>query len=152
MKRPLLIFLLPVALSACTGKPPPPSPVATTGMANPELALQRSIAATTSDMRELGSIRPTPVATSTPVTSLPDDLTRRIWFVWNGPLGEAVTKLGNEIGYTVTATGRSRNIRVTTNSVARVVDILRTLGEEAGDQAMVSVDPLRHAITVTWHA
>lgn len=152
MKRPLLIFLLPVALSACAGKLPSPSPVATTGMASPELALQRSIAATTTDLRELGNIRPTPLAASATSVPLPDDLTRRIWFAWNGPLGDAVTKLGHEIGYTVTITGRTRTLRVTTNSVAPVVDILRTLGDEAGDQATVSVDPLRHAITVAWHA
>ncbi|RBM06524.1 DotD/TraH family lipoprotein [Novacetimonas cocois] len=152
MKHSLLIFLLPMALNACAQSLSSPSPIATTGMANPELALQRSIAETTTDLRELGSIRPSPVVASANQPVLPDDLTRRIWFVWDGPLGKAVAKLGQEIGYSVTVTGHPRAMRVATNSVAAVVDILRTLGDQAGDQAMVSVDPLHHAITVAWHA
>ncbi|MDT8873233.1 hypothetical protein RAA17_24380 [Komagataeibacter rhaeticus] len=64
MKHSLLIFLLPMALNACAQSLSSPSPIATTGMANPELALQRSIAETTTDLRELGSIRPSPVVAS----------------------------------------------------------------------------------------
>jgi len=63
-----------------------------------------------------------------------------------------VQKLGQSIDYTVTVFEPERKVRVVTNSVAPVVDILRGLGDQAGDQATVSLDPLHHQIAVTYHA
>ncbi|KXV19247.1 DotD/TraH family lipoprotein [Gluconobacter oxydans] len=144
-------FLAPaflLALSACATTPP--EPVAATGMANPELALQRAITSTNQDLAQLGTLRPAPPP-MTPDPALPADLKRQVWFVWQGPLEPAVRKLGKDIGYSVTAFGPRRPITVQTNAVAPVVEHLRVLGEQAGDQATVSVDPLSHAISVTYH-
>ncbi|MBS1075781.1 DotD/TraH family lipoprotein [Gluconobacter sp. Dm-73] len=144
----VLTPVLLLALSACATKPP--EPVATTGMANPELALQRAIATTDADLAQLGTLRPTPPPI-TPDPGLPADLKRQVWFVWQGPLEPAVRKLGKDIGYSVTAFGPHRKVIVQINAVAPVIDHLRTLGEQAGEQATVSVDPLSHAISVTYH-
>jgi len=153
MKRSLLTApALLLTLAACSGHIPDPGPVNTGGMPNPELALQRSVAATTSDLRELGTMRaPQPVAVAAQAQT-PDDVNKRLWFVWNGPLNGAVRKLGKEIGYTVTVFGNSRPIKVTTNSVAPALDILRSLGEQAGSAAEVQVDTLHHQIAVVYNA
>ncbi|AOX18413.1 DotD/TraH family lipoprotein [Kozakia baliensis] len=141
-----------LALAACSGHVPDPGPVDTSGMPSPELALQRAVASTTSDLRELGTMRaPQPVSVSAEAQT-PDDVNRKLWFAWNGPLDGAVKKLGKAIGYTVTIFGSSHPIKVTTNSVAPALDILRSLGEQAGTGAAVQVDTLHHQIAVVYNA
>jgi len=151
MRHRFLLILLPVGLSACAGQPAP-QPIETTGMASPELALQRSITATTGELRALGTMRPSPPPETLAQNVLPDDVTKRVWFAWDGPLNGAVKKLGHDIGYTVAITGKSRSIKVQTDTVSRVIDILHTLGDQAGSLATVAVDPLHHMITVIYHA
>lgn len=149
-KTSFLYATLSIGLTACSGHIKP-GPIETIGMASPEVALQRSIASTTSDLRELGTVRAAPVVPVTDQSSTPDDINRRIWFVWNGPLNAGIRKLGKEIGYTVTVFGKSHDLTVQTNSVAPVLDILRSFGDQAGNAATVQVDPLHHQIAVVYH-
>ena len=152
MKKTSFLFAtLTIGLTACSGHIKP-GPIETTGMPNPELALQRSISSTTADLRELGTIHASPSVPVADQSSTPDDINRRIWFVWKGPLNAGVRKLGKEIGYTVTVFGKSHDIPVQTNSVAAVLDILRSFGDQAGDAATVQVDPFHHQIAVVYHA
>ncbi|MBO1360162.1 DotD/TraH family lipoprotein [Acetobacter sacchari] len=148
---PILLAIVSAGLSACSAHVDP-APIETAGMPSPELALQRSVASTTSDLRELGTMRASPPANVLAQNKTPDDINRQIWFVWKGPLNAGVRKLGKEIGYTVTVFGRSHDVPVQTNGVNSVLDILRSLGDQAGDAAAVQVDTLHHQIAVVYHA
>lgn len=152
MTRPLLVLIPLTAFLAACADHPEAGPINTTGMPNAELALQRSIDSTTAQLRQIGAIHATPVTAVTQTPPLPDDVTRKVWFVWNGPLNGAVKKLGKKIGYTVTISGKSHRIAVVTNAVAPAIDILRSMGEQAGAAATVRVDTQNHQIEVAYNA
>jgi defect-in-organelle-trafficking protein DotD len=149
---------LPVALvaglflSGCATVTPVPTTVEMPGMPNPELALQQSIHHVDAEMAELGQLAPSRTQVDQPV--LPEDLRRTVSFTWSGPLDAGVAKLAASIGYTFYTTGPATqlplNVAIQISSVP-VYRVFQALGEEAGTQATVQLDPQHHQVQVIHH-
>ena len=140
-------------LSGCASVTPVPTTVEMPGLPNPEAALQQSIRHVDAEMAELGQLTPASAQADQPL--LPEDLRRTVTFAWNGPLDAGVAKLAASIGYTFYTTGpasqRPLNVAVQISSVP-VYQAFLALGEEAGSQAMVQLDPQHHQVQVIHHA
>jgi defect-in-organelle-trafficking protein DotD len=139
-------------LSGCASVTPVPTTVEMAGMPNPEAALQQSISHVDAEMAELGQL--TSSATRVDQPPVPEDLRRTVTFTWNGPLDEGVAKLAASIGYTFYTTGPASqqplNVAIQISSVP-VYQVFQALGEEAGAQATVQVDPQHHQVQVIHH-
>ena len=140
-------------LSGCAPVTPVPTTVAMPGMPNPEAALQQSINHVDAEMAELGRLTPTATQADQPL--LPEDLRRTVTFAWAGPLDDGVAKLAASIGYTFYTTGpasqRPLDVAIQISSVP-VYQVFQALGEEAGAQATVQLDPQHHQVQVIHHA
>ena len=140
-------------LSGCASVKPVPTTVEMPGMPNPEAALQQSINHVNAEMGELGQYTPSAAQVDQPVIS--DDLRRTVTFAWNGPLDAGVAKLAASIGYTFYTTGPASqqplNVTIQISSVP-VYQVFQALGEEAGAQATVQLDPQHHQVQVIHHA
>lgn len=145
-------ILAALLLAGCAGTVPVPTTVSTTGIPNPEAALQASMRHVDAEMAELGQLTPTVDREARPV--VPADLQRVVSFDWSGPLDKGVAKLALSIGYTFYTTGpthpRPLPVTVRVSSVP-VLQVFRTLGEAAGTRATVRVDPLHHQVEVIHH-
>jgi defect in organelle trafficking protein DotD len=139
--------LLLLACSACATEPVPAT-VASPGMPNAELALQRAIAQVDTDVGHLGMLRPEQYASTAGI--VPAELQKPMTLQWTGPLDGAVRKVGKAVGYNVSVQSvpNARPLPVAVNQYGQAVELLRSLGEQAGATATVSVDPLHHQITV----
>jgi defect-in-organelle-trafficking protein DotD len=140
-------------LPGCATVTPVPTTVVMPGMPNPELALQQSIHHVDAEMAELGQFTPSMTQVDQPV--LPEDLRRTVSFTWDGPLDAGVAKLAASIGYTFYTTGPASqlplNVAIQISSVP-VYQVFQALGEEAGAQATVQLDPQHHQVQVIHHA
>ena len=140
-------------LSGCASVTPVPTTVEMPGMPNPEAALQQSINHVNAEMGELGQYTPSAAQVDQPVIS--DDLRRTVTFAWNGPLDAGFAKLAASIGYTFYTTGPASqqplNVTIQISSVP-VYQVFQALGEEAGAQATVQLDPQHHQVQVIHHA
>ena len=140
-------------LSGCASVTPVPTTVEMPGMPNPEAALRQSIHHVDAEMAELGQLTPSTTEVDQPV--LPDELRRTVTFTWNGPLDAGVAKLAASIGYSFYTTGPASqqplNVAIQISSVP-VYQVFQALGEEAGAQATVQLDPLHHQVQVIHHA
>ena len=159
MKHGLIALLLGSTLLAGCAAPlhPVPTTVASAGMPNPEIALQKSMSNVDAEMAELGQMDPNMVAAApAPAPAvLPDPLQKTVSFTWNGPLDQAVSKLALSVGYTfyVTAPPNSQPIDVSISvSSETAYQVLQALGNQAGTKATVAVDPLHHQVQVIHHA
>ena len=152
MRVPSLPYLLLAGLLAGCAVQPVPTTVDVAGMPNPEEALRRSMQHVDAEMAQLGQLTPLPVSVTQPV--VPEDLQRIVSFKWNGSLDEGVAKLAQSIGYTfyTTAPANSKPVAVTVEvSSVPAFRVFQTLGEQAGSQATVQVDPLHHQVEVIHH-
>ena len=140
--QPLLLANLPstqepvaAPLSLAPPPQPPPSSVANAALAPASAPIP---------------LHPAPGG-SLPV--VPAELEKQLAFTWNGPLDDAVKKLGSAIGYEVTVFGpaNTRPLAVVVSVSGTAVEVLRAVGIEAGRWATVSVDPLHHQIAVVHH-
>lgn len=149
----LLIPLGAVALLAACAAPDVPPTVEAVGMPNTELALRRSMDQVNADMGQLGGLEPQTLRPIARQFQLPQELEKQIQFQWAGPLDAGVRKLGDNLGYTVTVIGPTnvQPLAVSVNMSGQVVDALRALGDQAGNRATVSLDPMNHQITVIHH-
>ena len=139
-------------LSGCASVTPVPTTVEMPGMPNPEAALRQSIHHVDAEMAQLGQLTRPTIQVDQPV--LPEDLRRTVTFAWNGPLDEGVAKLAASIGYTFYTTGpetqQPLNVSIQIASVP-VYQVFQALGEEAGAQATVQLDPQHHQVQVIHH-
>jgi defect-in-organelle-trafficking protein DotD len=158
MKYALLACLFGASMLAGCAAPvyPVPTTVEAAGMANPEEALQKSIADVDAEMAELGEMDPTAAAAPSPVQPvLPDPLQRMVAFTWNGRLDGAVSQLALSVGYTfyVTAPPNAQQINVSISTTSETAyQVFQALGADAGASATVEVDPLHHQVEVIHHA
>jgi defect in organelle trafficking protein DotD len=137
----------------CASLTPVPTHVPTTGMANPELALQNSLVKVRSAMLELNGMYVTPGPAQPPI--VPAELNRPINFTWHGPLDEGVRRLADRVGYrvSVTAPQNSRPLVVWVNvSNVTALDAFHALGNAAGSGATVIVSPQYQLVEVAHHA
>ena len=142
-----------VLVTGCASVTPVPTTVATPGMPNPEEALRQSMQHVDAEMAQLGQMSPAAVQVAQQ-NVVPEDLQRTVTFTWNGPLDAGVAKLAASIGYTFYTTGPSAqqpiNVAIAISSVP-VFRVFRALGEEAGTQATVQIDPQHHQVQVIHH-
>lgn len=139
-------------LAGCANVTPVPTDVATTGMPNPELALQNSMTSVQQAMRELDGMNPTPPVVKPPI--VPDPLNKPINFSWNGPLDQGVKKLANSIGYSMTVSAPKKALPLSVGvdvSNVTTLDALQAIGNAAGTSATVLVDPQHHSVEVEHH-
>jgi len=141
-------------LAGCGTVTPVPTTVAMAGMPNPEAALRQSMQHVDAEMAQLGQMS-TPPVRSAAQPLIPEDLQRPVSFAWNGPLDAGVAKLAASIGYTFYTTGpaiqQPANVSVRTSSVP-VYQVFQALGEQAGVQATVQIDPQHHQVQVIHHS
>jgi defect-in-organelle-trafficking protein DotD len=151
----LLPFLMTgvILVSGCASVTPVPTTVATPGMPNPEEALRQSMQHVDAEMAQLGQMSRAAVQVAQQDV-VPEDLQRTVTFTWNGPLDAGVAKLAASIGYTFYTTGPSTqqplNVAIAISSVP-VFRVFQALGEEAGTQATVQIDPQHHQVQVIHH-
>jgi defect-in-organelle-trafficking protein DotD len=142
-----------ILVSGCASVTPVPTTVATPGMPNPEEALRQSMQHVDAEMAQLGQMSPAAVQVAQQ-NVVPEDLQRTVTFTWNGPLDAGVAKLAASIGYTFYTTGPSTqqplNVAIAISSVP-VFRVFQALGEEAGTQATVQIDPQHHQVQVIHH-
>ena len=145
-------ILAGLLLAGCATVVPVPTTVEMPGMPNPEAALQQSIHHVDAEMAELGEMSPTMTRVAEPI--VPEDLQRTVSFSWNGPLDAGVAKLAASIGYTFYTTGpatqKPLTVAIQISSVP-VYRVFQALGEEAGTQATVQIDPQHHQVQVIHH-
>jgi defect-in-organelle-trafficking protein DotD len=130
-----------------------PTTVATPGMANPERALQESMSNVGREMDRIGRIRPDEVAHDVPRV-VPGELDKVVSFAWAGSLDEGVEKLAHSIGYrvSISAPPDPRPLTMAINSgPQRIYYIFKQIGDDAGGQATVRVDPLHQTVEVIHH-
>lgn len=127
------------------------------GMPNAELALQRSMEQVGAAMSSLGGMTVASQTTSFEPAIVPAELQRPLSFAWSGPLDTGVKALADKVGYKFFVT-RPPNAAVVPVAVAvnrtgtSAMDLFRAMGEAAGNQATVIVDPDHHQVLVQYNA
>lgn len=129
--------------------------VATTGMPNAEVALRESMRLVDAEMGKLGVMTPTPLGRSQGLV-VPGELQKVVTFDWSGSLEDGVRKLAGNVGYTVAVSpppsGQApAQVAVATGAVP-IIQAFQALGEAAGTRVMVTVDPARRQVDVTYRA
>lgn len=147
----LAAILVACALAGCGVTPVAPN-VDTPGIPNAEVALQKSMDETARELARIGAVQPEAAVAAKP-TVVPGELDRVVAMSWNGALDGAVKKLAETIGYRAVVTGAAtRAVTVVVEPAPqRVYDILQGLGDQAGDAAIVRVDPQHQLLEVIYH-
>lgn len=127
--------------------------VAMTGMPNTELALRDSMRVVDAEMGKLGVLGTGPRIAG-PV--VPGELQRIVAFNYTGTLEDGVRQLAGNVGYTVAVSpslsGQGpAQVAVATGAVP-IIQAFQALGEAAGTRVMVTVDPARRQVDVTYRA
>ena len=153
----LPVVLAVTLLAGCANTIPVPTTVVTAGMPNPEEALRQSMQHVDAEMAQLGGLRQADFAATVGAASapvIPEDLQRTVNFTWSGPLDKGVAKLAQSIGYTFYTTAVPNtpplNVAVQIQSLS-AFQAFKALGDQAGSQATVEVDPLHHQVQVFHH-
>ena len=127
------------------------------GMPNAELALQRSMDRVGAAMSSLGGMTVGSRVASAAAAVVPAELQRPISFAWSGSLDTGVKALADRVGYkffvTRPANAAPVPVAVAVNMTdASAMDLFRALGNAAGNQATVIVDPDNHQVVVRYNA
>jgi defect-in-organelle-trafficking protein DotD len=151
---PQIAIGLMTLLSACAGTPKIDPDVDAYGTPNTELALQRSIGRVDAAMLDLGgmSVASRMSAPAGPVVAA--ELQRPLTFAWAGPIDTGVKALADRIGYrlVVTAPENAVPVIVSVNMTdVSALDLFKAIGNSAGTQATVIVDPDHHQVQVQHH-
>lgn len=151
----LLLAVAPLAACSGAGFTPVDPTVAMVGMPNAEQALQQAISRTDAAMSRFGglqvaSARP-PLPSPQPIVASP--LQKPVAFVFNGRLDDGVKLLADRIGYRFILDRPDKTPTLPLSLTlpnTPVLDVLRAIGEQAGDRADVIADPRRHEITLSY--
>ena len=150
---PIAIGLMTL-LSACAGTPKIDPDVDAYGMPNAELALQRSIGRVDAAMLDLGGMSVTSRMSAPAGPVVAAELQRPLTFAWAGPIDTGVKALADRIGYrlVVTAPENAVPVIVSVNMTGvSALDLFKAIGNSAGTQATVIVDPDHHQVQVQHH-
>lgn len=144
---PVAIGLLGLLAGCATPQVPPD--VDTSGMPSTEVALQRSLDRTDAAMGKLGQFGPG-TSFRLPMAA---ELKRPVSLTWSGPIDQGVKALTDRIGYRFYSTGpNSVPIAVAVNLTdVPILDVFQAMGEAAGTNATVVVDPDHHQVEVQHH-
>ena len=124
------------------------------GMPNAELALQRSLDRVGAAMSSLGGMTVGYRAASVQPAIVPAELQRPLSFTWSGPIDTGAKALADRIGYKLVVTKPANPMPITVGvnmTDASAVDLFRAMGEAAGNQATVIVDPDHQQVLVQHH-
>ena len=94
----LFASLIACGLAGCSSVTPIATNVDTPGMPNAEVALQKSMDETSTELTRIGAMQPAAAVASKPAV-VPGELERVVAMSWNGGLDGAVRKLADTIGY-----------------------------------------------------
>jgi len=149
VKRILVITNGLLILAGCSATPERPT-IETAGMANPEVALQRSISRVDAAMATLGGMT---VARNIQSTVVPAELQKPVSLKWSGPLDEAAKALSKQVGYRFVSNGQaSTPVIVTLEVVSQpIINLFKSLGSQAGSRATVTVDAQNHLVEVRYN-
>ena len=150
---PIAIGLMTL-LSACAGTPKIDPDVDAYGMPNAEQALQRSIGRVDAAMLDLGGMSVASRMTAPADPIIAAELQRPLTFAWAGPIDTGVKALADRIGYhlVVTAPENAVPVIVSVNMTGTsALDLFKAIGNSAGTQATVIVDPDHHQVQVQHH-
>jgi defect-in-organelle-trafficking protein DotD len=140
----IMFGILGLSLSACAVNRPAPQYVAEPDEINLRLADAADRASNAIEM--LASIEQSKIPDDQeikPITNAPPELRRIITLDWVGPIEPVTERLANRAGYEFNVVGETPSIPivVTVKSVEdRVIDILRSVGLQAGKRAKLIVD------------
>jgi defect-in-organelle-trafficking protein DotD len=148
----LFASLTACGLAGCSSVTPIATNVDAPGMPNAEVALQKSMDETSTELNRIGTVQLDAAVASQP-TVVPGELERVVAMSWNGGLDGAVRKLADTVGYRVVVTGNgSQAVNVVVNPTPqRAYDILHGLGDQAGAFATVRVDAQHQLLEVIYH-
>ncbi len=150
---PIAIGLMTL-LSACAGTPKIDPDVDAYGMPNAELALQRSIGRVDAAMLDLGGMNVAGRMSTATGPAVAAELQRPLTFTWAGPIDTGVKALADRIGYRLVSTAPRDAIPVIVSvsmTDASALDLFKAIGNSAGTQATVIVDPDHHQVQVQHH-
>lgn len=145
---PLLGLLM---LGACVA-PARDALVSIPGTADAERALLKSIADVQSAAATVGRGYSAPVAAT---ETIPSELNQRVRYTRKGSLDEVASALAGTAGFRFSsnATQATKPIPVSLDTPSSsVLDLLRSLGAQAGSQADVVVRPEDHTVEVRYRA
>lgn len=138
-------------LAGCAGTTAVTPDVDATGMPNAEVALQRSVERVDAAMRDLGGRGVAGRSVSAASAVVPAELRRPVTWSWTGPLDAGAKVLADRIGYrlVVTASAGAAPVNVAVAMQDRpILDLFEALGNAAGTQATVIVDPDHRQVEV----
>lgn len=124
------------------------------GMPNAELALQRSMDRVGAAMSSLGGMTVGYRPVSVQPAVVPAELQRPLSFAWVGPIDTGVKALADRIGYKLVVSKPANPAPITVGvsmTDASAIDLFRAMGEAAGNQATVIVDPDHQQVLVQHH-
>ena len=150
--RFLFASLIACGLAGCSRVTSIATNVDAPGMPNAEVALQKSMDETSTELTRIGAMQPAAAVASKPAV-VPGELERVVAMSWNGGLDGAVRKLADTIGYRTAVSGNaSQAVNVVVDPAPqRVYDILHGLGDQAGAVATVRVDAQHQLLEVIYH-
>jgi len=140
-------------LAGCGEVSPVPADVATTGMPNTDLALQRSMGEVDAALAELNRLPVKPNGPPPPVVS--GELDRPVTLAWTGPLDDGVKTLADRVGYRLSVNGPppANPIAVSVNLTdATALAAFQAFGAAAGSAATIVVDQQHQLVEVDYHA
>ena len=150
---PLSPALLLLALGACAA--PREAAVALPGTADAERALLKSMASVDRAMAGFGGAA-RPLASNAPAGTLaPDGLTKPVRYAASGSLDDVARALADSAGYrfATNATAATRPVPVALDAqAAPVLELLRSLGTQAGANADVRVNQAQRLVEVRHRA
>jgi len=134
-------------LGGCARVGPERPDVDAEGIANPEVALTRTMERVGKAMADLRADRGTR-------TVLPAELQRPITWRWTGRLDEAAKALAERVGYAYAPPGPdapAMPVVAVNVTDTPAIEVFRTLGTQAGTAATLVVDPEARIVQVKRH-
>ena len=153
MRSGRLPLLLLLALVGCDGFKLVPTEVSAPGMADADKALRESIARVNQAMNEMGGKGVGPGGGRT-AGGIPAELQRPVMAPLSGSLDDAARTLATRVGYRFAsnaAPGTASVPVVLPGQPTPLIDLFRTLGDQAGQRAEVLVDADRRQVEVRHH-
>jgi defect-in-organelle-trafficking protein DotD len=152
----VLTSLTGSSLTGCATGPVHSNPaVATPGMPNIQMALDRAITRTDAAVQQLNGEPVTTLAEAPLPQVLPAELQKPIRWSYSGPLDPVARALAKSVGYQITISGPTGRppimVSVSMNRLP-IIDAFRSIGIQAGARASVIIRPAHHLIEVIHYA
>ena len=154
MRSGRLPLLLLLALAGCNGFKVVPTEVSAPGMADADKALRESIARVNQAMNEMGGKGVVTLQPTSAGPYVPAELQRPVMAPLAGSLDDAARTLATRVGYRFASNAAPGTVPVPVvlpGQPTPLIDLFRTLGDQAGQRAEVLVDADRRQVEVRHH-